>query len=204
MPYTNIVWVKFKLELLSDYRFTDKLNDSQKLIYLGLLLLAGNTRNHIPVDENYIKRNLNLAYSLEQIKNDIGVIITIFPKIQKLDNFLYFNNFRKLHNFKIKESWEKNRKEIGNKKELPEKSKRRVREDKEKINKIRFLEFVLLTQDQYSKLCADFTKEGADERIKKLNLYIGSKGDKYKSHYHTILNWEHKDNPKPTGKMNNL
>ena len=73
-----------------------------------------------------------------------------------------------------------------------------------KVNKDRFLDFVLLTKEEHQKLCSEFTKEGADERIKKLNLYIGSKGDKYKSHYHTILNWEHKDNPKSERKMNSL
>jgi len=29
--------------------------------------------------------------------------------------------------------------------------------------------------------------------ITKLNNYIGSKGKKYKSHYHTILNWSRRD-----------
>ena len=62
--------------------------------------------------------------------------------------------------------------------------------------KEQFGDFVLLTQDQYQKLCADFTQPGADDKIKNLNLYIGSKGDKYKSHYHTILNWARKDEPK--------
>jgi len=58
--------------------------------------------------------------------------------------------------------------------------------------KRRFLDFVLLTEDEYSKLVKQFGQAGADARIKDLNNGIGSKGYKYKSHYHTILSWEAK------------
>jgi hypothetical protein len=35
----------------------------------------------------------------------------------------------------------------------------------------------------------------AKEKIERLNNYIGSSGKKYKSHYHTILNWSRNDPP---------
>jgi len=54
-------------------------------------------------------------------------------------------------------------------------------------------EFVLLTDDEYRKLVSQFGEEGTKERIEALNIGIGSKGYKYKSHYHTILSWERKD-----------
>jgi hypothetical protein len=56
--------------------------------------------------------------------------------------------------------------------------------------KIRHLEFVLLTAQEYEKLCTQFGKEGADDRIRVLNEGIGSKGYRYKSHYYTILSWD--------------
>jgi hypothetical protein len=37
-----------------------------------------------------------------------------------------------------------------------------------------------------------------EAKLEKLYLYIGSKGDKYKSHYLTILNWAKKDVPEKT------
>jgi hypothetical protein len=80
--------------------------------------------------------------------------------------------------------------------EANEAKEKKRKESKEKeTSKTKYLDFVLLTQDQYQKLCDEFTKLGADEKIKNLNLYIGSKGDKYKSHYHTILNWARKEEP---------
>jgi len=64
---------------------------------------------------------------------------------------------------------------------------------KEKLNKKKYLEFVLLTDDEYKKLCDRFGKSVADDYIERLNNYLGSKGKRYKSHYHTILNWSNKD-----------
>ena len=61
--------------------------------------------------------------------------------------------------------------------------------------KEKHLEFVFLLKDEYLKLVNKFGQAGAEMWINKLNAYLGSKGDKYKSHYHTILNWELKDHP---------
>jgi len=60
-------------------------------------------------------------------------------------------------------------------------------------NKKKYLEFVHLTDDEYDKLRTQFGEKEAKERIQNLNDGIGSKGYKYKSHYHTILNWWRKE-----------
>lgn len=61
------------------------------------------------------------------------------------------------------------------------------------IQKIFFGEFVQLFQTQYESLVEKFSEEIIHEYIERLNLYIGSKGVEYKSHYHTILAWLRKD-----------
>ena len=61
---------------------------------------------------------------------------------------------------------------------------------KEKIDKKLFLDFVYLESIEYDKLVIQFGEEGAKERIDRLNVYLGSTGKKYKSHYFTMLNWE--------------
>lgn len=50
---------------------------------------------------------------------------------------------------------------------------------------------VLLTDDEYRKLCERFPD--ADGKIEALSLGIASKGYKYKDHYATILNWARMD-----------
>lgn len=68
--------------------------------------------------------------------------------------------------------------------------------DKKDKDKRLFLEFVYLTNDEYQKLLDKFGEPGTKDRIEKLNNYIGSKGNKYKSHYHTILTWANRDKEK--------
>lgn len=61
----------------------------------------------------------------------------------------------------------------------------------EKKNK--YLEFVYLSLEEFKKLEERFGKEITEQMIERLNNYIGSKGKKYRSHYHTILSWRTKD-----------
>ena len=50
---------------------------------------------------------------------------------------------------------------------------------------------VKLTDEEYDKLKNQFSDY--EEKIDNLACYIKSKGDKYKSHYATILNWYRKE-----------
>jgi len=61
------------------------------------------------------------------------------------------------------------------------------------IYKTLFLDFVYLKAEEYQKLIDKLGRGRTEEYIEKLNNYIGSKGKRYKSHYHTILNWTGKD-----------
>lgn len=61
--------------------------------------------------------------------------------------------------------------------------------EKNKKEKFSFGEFknVLLSEEELEKLKQRFSDY--ELRIEKLSNYIASKGDRYKSHYATILNW---------------
>lgn len=59
-----------------------------------------------------------------------------------------------------------------------------------KDKKVKHLDTVLLTPDEYLKLIERFGSTGTKDRIEELNTGIMSKGYKYKSHYHTILSWD--------------
>ena len=92
---------------------------------------------------------------------------------------------RSIHKQEDKES--KNEKKLKN-------------EKKEKDIKNIYADAVKLKPDEHQKLVELFGQPGADERIQNLSLYIQSKGDKYKSHYATILNWERKNGPEKVAK----
>ena len=59
---------------------------------------------------------------------------------------------------------------------------------KEKNTKKKFLDFVLLSEDEHQKLVEKCWIKHTEELIDKLNNYIWSTGKRYKSHYYTILN----------------
>lgn len=82
---------------------------------------------------------------------------------------------------------------------MEETTQSKVKKSKEKKNK--YKEYVLLTNEEYQKLIESFGETKTVEMIERLNNYIGSKGKRYKSHYHTILNWVNKDKKdfKPEG-----
>lgn len=60
-------------------------------------------------------------------------------------------------------------------------------------------DFVRLTDEEHAKLIERFGPQGATDRISRLDAYIGSTGKRYRSHYHTIISWEHREpnNGKP-------
>lgn len=87
---------------------------------------------------------------------------------------------------------------VGDSDELSKDKIREVKVREVKINKDKYNDCVELTKDEYSKLIKKFGEKGTKDRIEGLGLYIQSKGDPYKSHYHTILNWERKNAPKRT------
>lgn len=66
----------------------------------------------------------------------------------------------------------------------------------EKEKKVNVLKHVALTRTEYDSLIRDYSQEVTDDYINNLNDYIGSKGIKYKSHYHTIRSWYRKDHTK--------
>lgn len=63
-----------------------------------------------------------------------------------------------------------------------------------KINKQKFLDFILLEKKEHEKLINEYGPKITAEYMQRLNEYIGSKGNSYKSHYYTILSWIRKDN----------
>ncbi len=71
-----------------------------------------------------------------------------------------------------------------------------------KKEKIKFLEFVYITQQEYDNLCDIYGESKIKSYIEKLNLYIEQNGkDKYKSHKAVILNRLKKDGVQQTQKI---
>jgi len=103
MPNTKLVFIKLLLELADDPRFVMHLNDSEKLDYLLLLLMAGLTHNDIPKNYEWFKSRFNLQKNASEIQNNLDKIQKTFPKITTYKGNLKFKNFKRLHNYIYKE-----------------------------------------------------------------------------------------------------
>lgn len=62
-------------------------------------------------------------------------------------------------------------------------------ETKAEKNKVKYADFVQMTDEEYSKLINDHGEEFAAACVNELNNYKGAHGKKYKSDYRAILSW---------------
>lgn len=134
MPYAYIHYIKVKIEILNDKRFIFDLNETEKWLYLGLLILAGSTQNKIPDDANYLKNRLNLTNTNSEITEMTTKIVRTFPKLIRNRGFLKFKNFSKLHNI------------IGKSEGSPKEVHRKASIDKIILDYIRIKGWVSLTE----------------------------------------------------------
>jgi len=105
MPYANIVFIKLFLNLFDkDDRFLYQLNESQQLLYIKLLYLAGRTNNQIPKNIPYICNKINYNHDPKCFESDIERIRAVFPKFKEHNNLYSFEKFYELHNFKAGKS----------------------------------------------------------------------------------------------------
>jgi hypothetical protein len=160
-------WIKMHRSLLKDYEF-NKLSDNHKAHLMLIWLLAAETGNEIPFDEKWIQDQI-------QAKSKINL------------KMLISSGF--IETYTPVQDCTENEEDV-----YLETEKRQRREETEKReSKGVYREFVFLTDEEYQKLVESFGDKETSEYIDRLNDYIGSTGKKYKSHYHTILNWSRKD-----------
>lgn len=79
-----------------------------------------------------------------------------------------------------------------------------IKESKVKEIKIKYADYVSMTEDEYNKLIQEYGQTVIKNKITDLNLWKGSKGKKTKSDYMTILAWIRKDNSQLASKVVNL
>ena len=92
MPYRNIVFVKLEKRLLNDPRWWT-MSDYSQLIYIKLMLLAAETYNKIPLNDDVVMRAVRCSLGLKEFKRCMGEIARNFPKLKKNKHFRYFEEF---------------------------------------------------------------------------------------------------------------
>ena len=144
----------------------------------------------------FYKRVLEYWIDGENETTDNWIVEAMFLLVKpQLDaNNKKFENGKKGGRPKQDETKDKPKNNLNKTKAEPKEKEKVNANVKEKENvKDKYLEFVKLTKEEHKKLIDKFWIFWTDDRLEKLNSYIGSKWTKYKSHYHTILNWSNKE-----------
>ena len=158
-------WIKLHKKLLRSRRFNKDLTEIEQLQLIKLWLLAAEKGNEMEWDEEWIRTEIRTKKPISMDKFISLGYITMYEK----------------NGDDVKDC-------TDSYESVPRVDKSRV--DKSRVDKKqKFLEFIFLTDEEYKKLVDKFGKDRTDGLIQDLNDDIGSKGYKYKSHYHTILQW---------------
>lgn len=164
----NLIWCKTYFKMLNSDPEFELLCEIDKWRFIALVMLELQIKKPVPNDPQYLKRK---GFDLRRRP--------ICLTLQMLHNLVEVCN----------DSVTENHEDV---------TQSRVDKEKNnsKSNKQTYMEFVLLTDEEHQKLIDRFGADGTRTRIEELNNAIGSKGLKYKSHYHTILAWENRSSKK--------
>jgi tRNA U34 5-carboxymethylaminomethyl modifying enzyme MnmG/GidA len=153
-----------------------------------------------PVNTVVLKKQLNIGKRLERcwkFMEEIGIISSSNGDSfnEQLLNFAGSYQIKKEKTAKRVAEWRLKHKEVTCYERVSNAPKVKLSKVKlsKDIDKTQYLEFVLLTPEEHERLEIKLNGQ-LESYIQRLNNYIGSKGVKYKSHYHTILSWAAKDN----------
>ncbi len=170
----ELIWCKVYFKMVNAEPEFEMMPEIDKWRFVAFIILELQTKQPTPIDPQYLTRK---GFDLK--KRPISLTI------QMLHNFIEVCNG-------------------VDEKTVPQRREEKRREEKNRVeesNKKKYLDFVFLSDGEHQKLIEQFGVEGTADRIKSLNIGIGSKGYKYKSHYYTILSWERKnDRQKPAAK----
>ena len=190
-------WVKVWHEILTDAKFQDLSLEQQARFYNLLVYISAHG------EKGYIEiaSPCRIILSLLQCQN-IKHLITSLNSIPLIKLELFSDNAKigvtvlRWSKYQIDStSYERVKKHRNTKNETVQEKEKEKEKIKKKIEKDIYGEFknVKLTDGEYSKLIDKFQFQGTEQRIENLSGYLASKGDKYKSHYATILQWDKKN-----------
>ena len=209
-------WIKLHRSLLKSAVF----DDPQLLkLWLWCLLKATHTPRETVIEKQLVKLEpgqfptgrfkLEEEFNRGTPKRKRVSAITLWRWLKKLEEWQMLN-IKTYSKFSIVtvSNWieyQQDEQQVNNRRTTDE---QQVNTDKnvknDKNEKKVYGEFVRLTEEEHQKLTERLGQALTTDYIERLDNYIGSKGKKYKSHYHTILSWVRKDEAQRKPEPNRL
>ena len=186
-----------------DFAFgTRRLTRREKGAYLDLLIEQADLFSK---DEKY---KMQLSHIQLVLSSDFDVWEKIKEKFEEKNGFFWNKKLEEVQNDRRNFSLSRKNNRLGKTKnkqvnntscssdklvEDENVNENEIKNKESKNKKNIYLDCVKLTDSEHVKLLGQFGEEKAQNLIQQLNDYIMSKGTRYKSHYHTILNWSRRD-----------
>jgi hypothetical protein len=209
-------WIKLHRSLLKSAVF----DDPQLLkLWLWCLLKATHTPRETVIEKQLVKLEpgqfptgrfkLEEEFNRGTPKRKRVSAITLWRWLKKLEEWQMLN-IKTYSKFSIVtvSNWteyQQDEHQVNNRRTTDE---QQVNTDKnvknDKNEKKVYGEFVRLTEEEHQKLTERLGQALTTDYIERLDNYIGSRGRKYKSHYHTILTWARKDEAQRKPEPNRL
>lgn len=177
IPYYPEVAIKFSLTPIETllFGFIDfyKSNSSNRFYFTNDQLAEVLNCNPDTISRAISKiQKLNLIKTSHRIKAGGGTIRFVTDIIYNVDSTKTTSHTR--------QKLQTNNNKINNNK---------INIQKKISDKKKFLDFVFLSDNELEKIHDLYGIALTERYIESLNNYIGSRGKKYKSHYHTLLQW---------------
>jgi predicted phage replisome organizer len=190
---SEVKWIKLSVNIFSDEKIQliEALpeGDSILMIWIKILALAGrcNERGRLLVAEGIPYNEEMLATVFNRNLNTVRLALDALSRFGMIElheeEVLWVRNWEKYQNVEgLDKIREQNRVR-----------QRRHRQKKLEAPRHHHGDKVLLTDDEYQKLCERYTKSLVEHYIEKINDYCVSHGKNYDDYNRTIHNWIKRD-----------
>lgn len=218
---TEVKWIKITTNMFDDEKIklisAMPESDAILVIWVRLLALAGKCNaggyiyftDSIPYTDDMLATIFNKPVSIIRLAlqtfeqfgmieiDEKGIYLVNFEKYQNIDGLEKIRESNRLSSAKYREKQRLLKESdsditITSRQNTDNISISPSNSISKSINKIKYEEFVSMTEEEYNKLVEQLGEDITKEWITDLNLWKGSKGKKTKSDYLTILSWDRK------------
>ena len=185
--------IKLYMKIYDDEGYFVKWNEKTSLLLAKRVNADINEVNAIINDLVHWGVFDEILYDNYKILTSKRIQETYFEAVKRRDEVIVFEEFLLIN--KINDNI--NLVNVGINPQRKEKNSKEdnikvIKEEKKLPPKTLYLEFVLLTDNEHSKL-VELLNKNIDYYIESLNNYIGTSGKKYRSHYHAIRQFYKRD-----------
>jgi hypothetical protein len=143
------------------------------LLFASGVMVVKHWKMHNAIRQDRIKETMYTEEKATLTVKENGAYTDNIKSLQPIDNQVTTKSLRRLDKIRLEEN-------------SIDKISKVKKEPKQSFHDF---ELIKLTQKEYDSCIENYGLDQTKKALDKLNSFIGSKGDKYKSHFHTLSSW---------------